>query len=328
MTKNTNTTPPEVSAGWRLAALIFWWIVLLGSVTVSSYGNVLHAELVANSEFMRDAKWILGALAWTLLIMVEGIAIADRGGSRGKARTAALCVLLPILSIVLVASYAGLYHLIVALGVFVPPADAGWFSIALLNYGLAAVPDLLMIVATLYVMSFRAVSPAVKSAAKSPARSALGKIGGNYMQRWVESSEGKKPEVTAESTSRRQANDIVPPTPEPVFDTREATPVRVANTKSVTPAPTPSRVADAETPNVEVAVFDADILQFAAEVAERAKVRQPVETVARVIEALEETGGNLSHAAGRVGLSRDPARRIRAALAEINGNQEPELVAV
>lgn len=136
------------------------------------------------------------------------------------------------------------------------------------------------------------------------------------------------PQVTAESTSRRQANDIVPSTPEPVFDTRESTPTRVANTKPVTSAPTPSRVADAETPNVEVTVFDAELLEFAAEVAERAKVRQPVETVAKVIEALEETGGNLSHAAGRVGLSRDPARRIRAALAEINGNQEPELVAV
>lgn len=154
----------------RLTGLAFWWTVLLVSVTVSSYGNVLHAELVADTAYMSRAKWLLGALAWTLFVMVEGISVADRGGSRGKARTVALCILAPLMGIVLVASYVGLYHLVVAFHVFPVEVGYGWFNLGLLNYLLAVVPDLMMVVSTFYVMSFRTDIHEEPAAARSESR--------------------------------------------------------------------------------------------------------------------------------------------------------------
>lgn len=123
---------------------------------------------------------------------------------------------------------------------------------------------------------------------------------------------------TVPTTVRQQPNDTPSLTPERQFVNSPTTPASVTDTPSPTLPMTPVAVAEA--------VIDGDSLSFAATVADRAKVKSTPETVHRVIETLRETDGNLSAAAGAVGLSRDPARRIRDALAELEA--EPTLTAV
>lgn len=106
-----------------------------------------------------------------------------------------------------------------------------------------------------------------------------------------------------------------------------ATPEPVADRLSPTVEPTPVAVAESVNDAAVADDIDADSLAFAAEIRVRAKVNQSPETVHRVIEVLRETDGNLSQAAGAVNLSRDPARRIKAALAELEA-EEPVLTAV
>lgn len=119
---------------------------------------------------------------------------------------------------------------------------------------------------------------------------------------------------TPSSTPERQSIDS-PTTPEPVIDT-----------VSSTPLPTPVAVAE---PVVETANdadtnsdIDADSLAFAADVAKRAKVNQTPEAVHRAIETLRETDGNVSAAYRAAGMkSRDPARRVRDALAAMEAER-------
>lgn len=127
----------------------------------------------------------------------------------------------------------------------------------------------------------------------------------------------------------------LPPTPErQVIDSLSST----VQQRSIDSAPTPTAVANSLSPTasptlpttpavVAEPVIDADLLAFAAAVADRAKVKQSPEIVHRVIEVLRETDGNLSAAAGAVNLSRDPARRIKSALEELEAEEPLALTA-
>lgn len=142
---------------------------------------------------------------------------------------------------------------------------------------------------------------------------------------------------TVSMTPRRQVNDTPSTTPVAVAKLSLTTPEPVNDTPSSTPSTTPTPVAEAvidrvsptllTTPTPANDVIGVDDMSFAAAVANRAKVKQSPETVHRVIEVLRETDGNLSAAAGAVNLSRDPARKIKVALAELE-SEEPALTAV
>ncbi|MCZ4579431.1 hypothetical protein O4158_10115 [Gordonia amicalis] len=164
--------------GWHRVASSYWWGMLALSVVVSSYGNVRHAELIAPAEVLTEAKWIGGALPVTLLLMVEGIAFGVRSGVAGWQRTLATVIVGSLGVVVLASSYIGL--LSVVEGTMLFTADTRF-----LNYGLAAVPDLLMIASTVYVMSLRRQAEAEVSEARQPSR--WSRITGNLLDR-VESA--------------------------------------------------------------------------------------------------------------------------------------------
>ena len=153
------------------------------SVIVSAYGNVRHAEAVAPVEHLAVARWIAGALPVTLLLMVEGIAIGVRAGVAGWQRWMSTGFVAALAAVVLASSYVGLLSLVEATELFGAPA---------LNFGLAAVPDLLMIAATVYVMSLR--EPVEATAPETRRPGAWSRIGGNLVAR-VEQATAPKTET-------------------------------------------------------------------------------------------------------------------------------------
>jgi len=171
------------SRAWHRAAVAYWWAMLALSVIVSAYGNVRHAEAVAPVEHLAVARWIAGALPVTLLLMVEGIAIGVRAGVAGWQRWMSTAFVAALAAVVLASSYVGLLSLVEATGLFGAPA---------LNFGLAAVPDLLMIAATVYVMSLR--EPAEAAAPETRRPGAWSRIGGNLVAR-VEMATAPKTET-------------------------------------------------------------------------------------------------------------------------------------
>lgn len=159
-----------MSRGWHRAAVAYWWAALAISVAVSSYGNVRHATGVAPVEYLTEARWIAGSLPVVLLILVEGIAIGVRAGIAGWQRWMATGFVAILAAVVLASSYVGLLSLVRSTELF-----AGFDA---LNLGLAAVPDLLMVASTVYVMTLR--SPADDEAVIKPV-SAWSRIGGNLL---------------------------------------------------------------------------------------------------------------------------------------------------
>ncbi|MBD0021061.1 hypothetical protein GII33_09100 [Gordonia pseudamarae] len=163
MTATTLITPRQ-----KAVATAFWWALLAASAAVSSYGNIRHAAMVVvDPDMLGVAKAIAGALPATLLLMIEGIALAAQAGVDGWPRRVATAIVAALSVIVLASSYVGLYSVVVATRLF----DA-----TVLNLGLASVPDLLMVSATVYVMSLRrpaattttTVQPPVVEAANHP----------------------------------------------------------------------------------------------------------------------------------------------------------------
>lgn len=218
MTKNTNiTSPPTSKRGWRLTGLTFWWLMLAATVTLSSYGNVKHAEMVTPDEYLSVGRFIAAALPLSLLLMVEGIALAERAGASGRARLVGMSVVSVLAVIVFAASYVGLLSV-------VAPTQLITGTVSPLNYGLAAVPDLLMAAATVYLMSMRASArTTVEEPAAFHTPSPAKQILGNYARRWVEHSEGKKPQVQpvmeVRGGSPNTAVEVVSPSVEPSVDT-------------------------------------------------------------------------------------------------------------
>lgn len=183
MNADRETKRAGASPGWHRAAVAYWWAMLAVSVIVSAYGNVRHAEAVAPVEHLAVARWIAGALPVTLLLMVEGIAIGVRAGVAGWQRWMSTIFVAALAAVVLASSYVGLLSLVEATELFGAPA---------LNFGLAAVPDLLMIAATVYVMSLR--EPVEATAPETRRPGAWSRIGGNLVAR-VEMATAPKTET-------------------------------------------------------------------------------------------------------------------------------------
>ncbi|MCD2143722.1 hypothetical protein [Gordonia paraffinivorans] len=183
--------------GWHRVASSYWWGMLALSVIVSSYGNVRHAELIAPAEVLTEAKWIGGALPVTLLLMVEGIAFGVRSGVAGWQRTLATVIVGSLGAVVLASSYIGLLSVVELTELF---TGGTWF----LNLGLAAVPDLLMIASTVYVMSLRRPAEAEVSEARQPSR--WSRIAGNLLDR-VESATEAHSDADDAVTDRHDGRD-------------------------------------------------------------------------------------------------------------------------
>ncbi|HNP58619.1 MAG TPA: hypothetical protein PK331_16650 [Gordonia sp. (in: high G+C Gram-positive bacteria)] len=194
--------------GWHRVASWYWWAILALSVVVSSYGNVRHAELIAPAEVLTEAKWIGGALPVTLLLMVEGIAFGVRSGVAGWQRTLATVIVGSLGAVVLASSYIGLLSVVELTELF---AGGTWF----LNLGLAAVPDLLMIASTVYVMSLRRPAEAEVSEDRQPSR--WSRIAGNLLDRVESATEAHSDadDARADVVSRGSDHEAAQPVDRP-----------------------------------------------------------------------------------------------------------------
>ncbi|WP_074320714.1 hypothetical protein [Mycobacteroides abscessus] len=313
MAKKQETNKPQPPRAWRRGALVFWWAVLLVSAAMSAYGNVRHAEMVAPAEHLTVARFIAGALPLALLVMVEGIAVGTRGGAAGRPHTIGLSIIVPIAAVVLASSYVGLLSLVQATGLFAPPTDAGSVSVGLLNYGLAAVPDLLMIASTVYVMSLRSAS---EPAARAAAPTAWSRIGGNLLSRAEQITAPKKPQV--ESMDRENRADVDQATraavQAPTDQADRIEPVRANRPADRTPSVREERAV------AQVHPSDGHRTKAARLIAE-GRTNHPTETVARVLAAADE-GMSKRGIEAATGVSASTAARIVAAAKELTDQQQ------
>ncbi|EGD57165.1 helix-turn-helix domain-containing protein [Gordonia neofelifaecis] len=150
-------------------ATAYWWMVLTVAVAMSSYANVRHSHVVAPGNSV--AAWTAGLLPFALLVMVEGIWLATKAGVAGVRRQLATAGVSALAVVVLIASYVGVLSTVRETGL---ASAFPW-----LEFGMAAVPDLLMIFATMYVMGLRAST--ADDEAVTP--SAWSRIGGNLVAR-------------------------------------------------------------------------------------------------------------------------------------------------
>lgn len=283
---------------WHRTALIFWWAVLLGSVALSSFGNVTHARNVAPERFQSWASLIGGAFPWALLVMVEGIALGTRGGASGRARTVALGVIVPLAVIVFASSYVGLLFVVQATGLFTSPGS----SVPILNFGVAAVPDLLMVASTVYIFSMRS-SLTVAKAVRGGSR--WSRIGDNLLARAERLTEVTEPQAVPVVEVRGGSTESVadPPVEAVALSAESATTPTVEVRK---PAPKPSVKSLVEP---ELAPF----MEAAERMVEDGVVaRKTSVEIARVIEALHR--GLSDNAVKSAGIaSASTARKVRLA---------------
>jgi hypothetical protein len=151
------TKPAEpIPVGWRRTAKIFWWLVLITATTISVTGNLVHADAVAPEQFRLLARVIGGGSPIALLLMIEGAELGLLARAHGAARTVGLALLVPLAGIVFATSYAGLLYVV---------TESNLADTDALRWSLAAVPDLLMVTATIYLVALRSTG---ERAAKVP----------------------------------------------------------------------------------------------------------------------------------------------------------------
>lgn len=156
MTKKTKPPVRAVSRGNRLLGTSFWLLLMTVFVAVSVVGNVVHADAVASDEYRTIARWIAGGLPVALLAMVEGVGIGTRGGASGRARTVSLGITVVLAGIVFAASYWGLLFVCQRTGLFHG-----------LAYAVAGVPDLMMLAATIHLVSMRSSDTTTETSTES-----------------------------------------------------------------------------------------------------------------------------------------------------------------
>lgn len=298
-------------------AVKVWHVILILSVMASVAVNTAHGVLGAQDNL--TARIVAGALGAippiVFFALVEALLKTFRAGVYGwlywtliggtvTAATAAFT-----LSFIAVLDFARDYAVMSSMWI------AWLFPIMF---------DVVMALSTLAIFALGdKPMKRVRKAKERKDESAIASIG--FFPKWkIRLVGGAATVPTVPMTAERQVIDTPSLTPERRFNDSPSTPTPVVNRAS----PTPVVVAKGVTDVVANTDIDADTLAFATVVGKRAKVKQSPETVHRVIEALRASGGNISHAASVVGLSRGPARSIRDALAEIDAQEEPVLSAV
>lgn len=226
--KTPVAAPTTVTPGWRMSALTFWWSILAAAVVVSSIGNIVRAFATAPEGWQTVAAWIGGGLPVTLMLLIEGIAIAERGGASGRARIVGLTILIPLLGIVLGNSYIGLLVVAEKTGHLEGHPVAVGFG-----YGLTAVPDMLMVAATAYLMAFRS------RVVKTTSTGRWSRIGGALGDR-VEGFIAPKPTPSPTPVTPSAPTTVWAPSWEPE-PTQADTPVTTPAPTSPTPPPMTSR---------------------------------------------------------------------------------------
>lgn len=312
------TKPPvkAVSRRNRLLGTSFWLLLMIVFVGVSVVGNVVHADAVASEEYRTIARWIAGGLPVALLAMVEGVGIGTRGGASGRARTVSLGITVVLAVIVFAGSYWGL--------LFVCQRTELFHGLA---YGVAGVPDLMMLAATIHLVSMRSTD----TTTETPTESSWSRLREAMVTRTEAALAAPKPSVqhsavpSAEPSWMNHGGSILTPTEPP----------RVTPPTSTVPAvePAPSSVASPpteSTPSVEAPMNPAVEPFLAAGswmVTEEIVARKTAAELASIIEAISR--GLSDNAIKTSGLgSASTAEKVRAAWARYQRlhGERPHLV--
>lgn len=242
------TKPPvkAVSRRNRLLGTSFWLLLMIVFVGVSVVGNVVHADAVASEEYRTIARWIAGGLPVALLAMVEGVGIGTRGGASGRARTVSLGITVVLAVIVFAGSYWGL--------LFVCQRTELFHGLA---YGVAGVPDLMMLAATIHLVSMRSTD----TTTETPTESSWSRLREAMVTRTEAALATPKPSIgnsavpSVEPSWTPNGGSILTPTEPPrVTPPTSTAPTMEPAPSSVTSNPTEPKpsVVETVTPAVEV----------------------------------------------------------------------------
>lgn len=293
------------------SAVKFWKRLLYAATAVSVVCNSAHAMLEKHTGVLGiGVAGVLAALPpLVFFFIVEGIAKAVKSGIGGVSYVIGLLFAAALGAGAFVISFNSLYMF---------ARDWGVFDEHLV-FIFPALVDAVMALSTymLLAMGNKPTKRAKKAKETVVGDHAIARVGLIPKLR-IRLFGGAATVPTLPTTAHRQVIDTPLSTPERQPDDTTATPEPVIDRVSSTPLPTPAVVAETVADAAVADDIDAEDLAFAVMVRARAKVKSSPAEVHRVIEMLRATDGNLSAAASAAGMkSRDPARRIRDALAEM-----------
>lgn len=301
MAKKTKPPVKAVSRRNRLLGTSFWLLLMIVFVGVSVVGNVVHADAVASEEYRTIARWIAGGLPVALLAMVEGVGIGTRGGASGRARTVSLGITVILAVIVFAGSYWGL--------LFVCQRTELFHGLA---YGVAGVPDLMMLAATIHLVSMRSTDTTTETPTESSwsrlREAAVGNLETRLTTPKTSVTNSAVPSVEP-SWTPNGGSILTPMEPPRVTPPTSTVPAVETAPSSVTSTPTESTPSADEPINPAVEVF-LPVGEWM--VAEEIVARKTAIELATIIEAISR--GLSDNAVKTSGLgSASTAEKVRAA---------------
>lgn len=129
---------------WHRPAVLFSWLVLLAFTGVSVWLNVAAVELHGPATVL--ARCVHGGLPVTLLVALTLLELSVLAGAHGAAKFTGLLGLVAVAVTTFAGSYAGILNVITS-GDPTSPAPLRW--------SVSAVPDVLMLTATVILVSLR-----------------------------------------------------------------------------------------------------------------------------------------------------------------------------
>lgn len=309
---NGTNSPPKAD---NLARWVSW-LVLVAFTALSCYLNAEYARAHGDAVNYHVA---LPLLALTAGLYAEIIYLSQ---VRRTVRWVTGVLVSAGFTVVMIASYISIRGVVYVQYATFP----GW-----LNDAIAAFPDGFMIIAATVLLAHRwtRVKGMATAAAKPRTPSAAKQIMGNYTQRWVERSEGKKTQAeplvevreTFTAPSPNTAAEVAEPPAEPFVETA----VEVI-APSLKPSPRASVKATKSFPKSSV---DESILPFmdaaAFMVNTSVVARKTATELAQVIAAVEQ-GKTPNAIKSELGISPGTTAKVTAAWTEWQGTQR--LVAV
>ncbi|SLI40930.1 Uncharacterised protein [Mycobacteroides abscessus subsp. abscessus] len=304
---------------WDRPAVVVGWILLVASTALSAYMNADYARRTESTV------WFHAGIPVVVLLLGIVVEFAFLSSAHRVAKAITVAGLGACFVIVLIASYLAVLAVTEALN----PAAPGW-----VNAGLAAIPDVAMVMAVTLIMSLRVRHRRAPAASTKPAAAGNWRMIGNAATGALVSFAGRHTnhQVTAVEEVRgaavEPAVEVQPPAVEPSTEpSTEDQPTTVEPSVKTATEVKPPSVKTSTKPAVEVA--DPELLPFmeAAEtmVADGVVARKSAREIAEVIAAIEQRKSP-NRIKTELGFSSGTTAKITAAWREME--PEPTLSAV
>lgn len=253
------------------------WAVLIVFTALSSYLNARRVVL----DGAADTELIVFHAAIPAVLLVAGLfaELVSMSSVHRTAKAVTVTGLVAVFGITLVASYLAILGVVVAWN----PHAPAW-----VNAGLAAVPDIVMVMSGSVILSLRVRRHGLAPTAKKPSRKASpgrwSRIGDNLMSRAERLTEVREPQVTAVGHAAR-ADEPQPPAQvnrAPAAHTGQA-----PRTTAHRDAAQPARPATQDAEPVQRPTPTEDHRIAAQRLVDAKRATQPVEVVAEVLAAAD-----------------------------------------